>query len=110
MNETKQTHKEPASGYQGREGQERNNTGGEEKRITIRLYEIVKKKFFSIFSHPVAYRVPRPRIRSATAAMPDPLTHGTRPGIEATLHSNLSLCRRILNPLHHSTNSSNEIF
>ena len=46
--------------------------------------------FFSPFSHPKAYRIPGPGIRSelavvtytAAVATMDPLAYGTRPGIE----------------------------
>ena len=42
---------------------------------------------------------------ATAAAMPDPLTYCTRPGIEPHLHSSLRCCSQILNPPCHSGNS-----
>ena len=44
-------------------------------------------------------------IHAAATAMPDPLTHCARPGIEQCLRSDLSHCSQILNPLSHTRNS-----
>ena len=70
--------------------------------------------YLVLIATPVAYgssqargRIPAAAATYTTAvSTPDPLTHNTGWGSILCLHNNRNCCSQILNPLHHSGNSS----
>ena len=66
--------------------------------------------FLILWPHPRHTEVPWPRTDSKSQLWPIPLTHVLGQLLNPHLHSDLSHCSRILNPLHHGGNATLYLF